>query len=77
MPKRYFLTYTALGSGIFCFGLAYLGDAAGHNVDAIVAYVHAFAGVIAVGFVAVVAIAIAVWRSRRSRTGSAPTRSTP
>jgi membrane protein DedA with SNARE-associated domain len=77
MQKRYFLTYTALGSGIFCFGLAYLGDAAGHNVDAIVAYVHAFARVIVVGFVVVVGIAIAVWRSRRARTGSTPTRSTP
>jgi membrane protein DedA with SNARE-associated domain len=77
MQKRYFITYTALGSGIFCFGLAYLGDAAGHNVDAIVAYVHAFAPVIVVGFVAVVAVAIVVWRSRRSRAGSAPTRSTP
>lgn len=77
MQKRYFITYTALGSGIFCFGLAYLGDAAGHNVDAIVAYVHAFAPVIVVGFVAFVAVAIVVWRSRRSRAGSTPTRSTP
>jgi membrane protein DedA with SNARE-associated domain len=76
MPKRYFITYTALGSAIFCFGLAYLGDAAGHNIDAIVAYVHDFGLVIVAGFVVVVGIALAVWRarSRRART-TTPTRS--
>jgi membrane protein DedA with SNARE-associated domain len=78
MPKRYFLTYTALGSAIFCFGLAYIGDAAGHNIGSIVSYVHDFALVIIVAFVVIVGIAIAVMRarSRRSRTASTtPTRS--
>ncbi|MGA2392725.1 MAG: DedA family protein [Candidatus Lustribacter sp.] len=67
MPKRYFLTYTALGSGIFCFVLAALGDEAGRNVDAITAYIHAFALAIGAGAVAVIVIAIVVWRIRRAR----------
>ncbi len=29
MQKRYFFTYTALGSAIFCFGLALLGQPLG------------------------------------------------
>jgi membrane protein DedA with SNARE-associated domain len=79
MQKRYFIPYTALGSAIFCFGLAYLGDEAGHNIDAITAYVHDFGLVIVVGFVIVVAVAAAVWRARARRaraTGSSATRST-
>jgi membrane protein DedA with SNARE-associated domain len=71
MPKRYFLTYTALGSAIFCFGLAFLGDEAGHNVDAITAYVHDFALAIIIGVVAVVAAAIVVWRIRVRRAVAA------
>jgi membrane protein DedA with SNARE-associated domain len=67
MPKRYFLTYTALGSAIFCFGLAFLGDAAGHNVDGITSYVHDFALAISIGLVVVLAIAAIVWRVRSSR----------
>ncbi|MGH7715458.1 MAG: DedA family protein, partial [Vulcanimicrobiaceae bacterium] len=35
MPKRYFLTYHALGSAIFCFGLGYLGFAFGRHLDTI------------------------------------------
>jgi membrane protein DedA with SNARE-associated domain len=67
MPKRYFLTYTAMGSAIFCFGLAFLGDAAGHNVDGITSYVHDFALAISIGLVVVLAIAAIVWRVRSSR----------
>jgi membrane protein DedA with SNARE-associated domain len=67
MPKRYFLSYTAMGSAIFCFGLAFLGDAAGHNVDGITAYVHAFALAISIGLVVVLAIAAVVWRVRIAR----------
>jgi membrane protein DedA with SNARE-associated domain len=67
MPKRYFLTYTALGSAIFCFGLAFLGDAAGHNVDGITAYVHDFALAISIGLVVVLAIAFIAWRIRNAR----------
>jgi membrane protein DedA with SNARE-associated domain len=64
MKKRYFLTYTALGSGIFCFGLAALGNVAGQNVDAIASYVHTFALLIGGGVVLVVAAAIVFWRLR-------------
>jgi membrane protein DedA with SNARE-associated domain len=76
MPKRYFLAYTALGSAIFCFGLAYLGDAAGHNIDGIIAYVHDSALVIIGIFGAIVIIAVVALRARaRSRRdrGTTPT----
>lgn len=67
MPKRWFLTYTALGSAIFCFGLAGLGYIAGHNVDAIAAYVHDFAVAIGAAFLVLIVAAVAVWRIRRAR----------
>jgi membrane protein DedA with SNARE-associated domain len=70
MPKRYFLTYTALGSAIFCFGLSYLGDVAGHNLDAIVTYVHDFLLAILGATAVVAAVAFFWWRSRSSRVGS-------
>ena len=71
MPKRYFITYTALGSAIFCFGLAALGDVAGHNVAAITAYVHDFALFIAAGIVVVLGIAAIIWRVRRAKAAAA------
>jgi membrane protein DedA with SNARE-associated domain len=71
MQKRYFLAYTALGSAIFCFGLAALGDIAGHNVAAITAYVHDFALAIVIGLVVVLAIAFVVFRVRRARRAAA------
>jgi membrane protein DedA with SNARE-associated domain len=70
MPKRYFLTYTALGSALFCFGLAALGNVAGQNVDAITGYVHDFALAIGVGVAVVLAAVILIWRARRG--GRAP-----
>jgi membrane protein DedA with SNARE-associated domain len=70
MPKRYFLTYTALGSALFCFGLAELGNVAGQNVDAITGYVHDFALAIGLGAAAIVAVGIGIWRARRA--GRAP-----
>jgi membrane protein DedA with SNARE-associated domain len=67
MPKRYFLTYTALGSAIFCFGLAGLGELAGNNVDAITSYLHDFATAIGAGVVVLIGAAIIVLRIRRAR----------
>ena len=71
MPKRYFLTFTALGSAIFCFALAYAGEVAGHNVDAITAYVHDFflaiLGVVALGAI----IAFVWWRVVKARRARA------
>jgi membrane protein DedA with SNARE-associated domain len=67
MQKRFFVTYTALGSAIFCFGLAYLGSVAGKNIDTIVSYVHDFALII----VAVVALLVVAgfiwWRTVKAR----------
>ncbi|MBV8355121.1 MAG: DedA family protein, partial [Candidatus Eremiobacteraeota bacterium] len=42
MQKRYFLTYHTLGSAIFCFGLAYLGNLAGRHLDDLVPFIHRF-----------------------------------
>lgn len=70
MQKRYFVTYTALGSAIFCFGLAYLGEYAGRNVDSILTYVHDF-GLIVAGVTLVLAIGGFIWwriaRARRAK----------
>jgi membrane protein DedA with SNARE-associated domain len=67
MPKRYFFAYTALGSGIFCFALAALGDEAGRNVDAIAGMIHEFGlAILAVVVVAGGTLAV-VWRRRRSK----------
>ena len=60
MQKRFFVTYTAIGSAIFCFGLAYLGEVAGKNIDGIVAYVHDFALII-IAVVFVLAVGGFVW----------------
>ena len=71
MQKRYFVTYTALGSIIFCFGLAFLGNAAGAHVDDMTANLHKIA--IGVGIVVVLAIiaGIVVWRvqAAKKKTG--------
>jgi membrane protein DedA with SNARE-associated domain len=72
MQKRYFISYTALGSVIFCFGLAFLGDEAGHNVDAITAYIHDFAVAIIAGVVVVIGAAAIVWRVRANRVAAPP-----
>ena len=70
MQKRFFLTYTALGSAIFCFGLAYLGELAGHNIDAVTATLHK-AGLAIVAVVALVIIVAAVlMRARAKRSAS-------
>lgn len=67
MQRRYFLTYTALGSAIFCFALAYLGDVAGQNFAAIVAAIHDFFVVILAVSAAGVVAAVAWWRVARGR----------
>jgi membrane protein DedA with SNARE-associated domain len=72
MQKRYFLTYTALGSAIFCFGLALLGEEAGHNIDAITTYVHDFAVAIVAGVVVVIVAAGVIIRMRRSNRAATP-----
>lgn len=70
MQKRFFITYTAAGSAIFCFGLAYLGDSAGKNIDSIVATLHEFS-LVAAGIVVLLIVAgIVWWRIAKRRAGS-------
>jgi membrane protein DedA with SNARE-associated domain len=67
MQKRFFITYTAIGSAIFCFGLAYLGDVAGKNIDGILAYVHDFALLIVAAVLVLVVGGIVWWRVAKAR----------
>jgi membrane protein DedA with SNARE-associated domain len=67
MQKRYFITYTAIGSAIFCFGLAYLGNAAGNNLDSIMASLHKVTLVIVAAAVVAAIAAYAVWRARNKK----------
>jgi membrane protein DedA with SNARE-associated domain len=70
MPKRYFLTYTALGSAVFCFGLAFLGNEAGRNLDTILASLHK-ASILVVLVVLVLCIGGALfWRARRKKAAA-------
>jgi membrane protein DedA with SNARE-associated domain len=64
MPKRFFLAYTALGSAIFCFILAYVGNEAGRNVGSIVSTVHESAKVIIVVVLLLVIGGVVAWRIR-------------
>jgi membrane protein DedA with SNARE-associated domain len=69
MQKRYFIGYTAMGSAVFCFGLAYLGNAAGNNLDTILPALHKATLIIVI--VAVIAIVggILWWRVRTKKRG--------
>jgi membrane protein DedA with SNARE-associated domain len=67
MQKRYFFTYTLLGSAIFCFGLSYLGNVAGNNLDAIVGSLHKAALVIVVLLVVLAVGGFVVLRARRKK----------
>ncbi len=61
MPKRYFVTYTLAGSAIFCFGLAWLGNAFGRHLDSVLPVLHDFSLLIAA--VVVLALVVGVWLS--------------
>jgi membrane protein DedA with SNARE-associated domain len=67
MQKRYFFTYTLLGSAIFCFGLSYLGNVAGNNLDAIVGSLHKAALLIVALLVVLAVGAFVVLRARRKK----------
>jgi membrane protein DedA with SNARE-associated domain len=81
MQKRYFLTYTSLGSAIFCFGLAYLGAQFGRHFDEIVPMLHRFSLAILAVVVAAAAAAYLFWNARRKQSalgaesGTTPPRS--
>ena len=71
MKKRYFVTYTAIGSAIFCFGLAYVGYMAGTNLDAILAVVHKLALLIVALLLIALVVGVLVWRNRKRKAGAA------
>ena len=71
MQKRYFLSYTLLGSAIFCFSLAYLGEVAGHNLDPILTLLHKASILIAAAFVVVVIAATLMWRANVRKRAAA------
>ena len=71
MQKRYFITYTAIGSAIFCFGLAYLGQVAGANLDAITGSLHKVALVSVLVVVVAIVAGVVWWRiSAKKRAGA-------
>ncbi len=71
MQKRYFFAYTAAGSAIFCFGLAYLGSVFGRHIDEITPQIHKLSTVVIAIIVvlALVAAVVQIGRSRRAATG--------
>jgi membrane protein DedA with SNARE-associated domain len=74
MQKRYFVAYTALGSALFCFALAWLGSSFGRHIDTITPLIHRSAVIVVVLLVlaaAGYAIATSV-RARRKRAAGAP-----
>lgn len=70
MQKRYFISYTALGSAIFCFGLAYLGNMAGNNIDGILAVLHKLTLVIVAVVVVALVAGFLLWRARKGKSGA-------
>jgi membrane protein DedA with SNARE-associated domain len=67
MQKRYFFTYTLFGSAIFCFGLSYLGNVAGNNLDAIVGSLHKAALLIVALLVVLAVVAFVALRARKKK----------
>ena len=63
MQKRYFITYTLLGSAIWCFGLAAIGNALGRHTDALIPLIHRSSLVIAL----IVVVALVVFFVMRAR----------
>jgi membrane protein DedA with SNARE-associated domain len=64
MQKRYFLAYTAAGSAVFCFGLAWLGSLFGRHFDDISPQIHRLSAA-AIAVLVVAAVAYVVYRTRR------------
>jgi membrane protein DedA with SNARE-associated domain len=71
MQKRYFFTYTAAGSAIFCFGLALLGNSLGNQIHDVIPIIR-FVGYAVLALAVAAAIAyLLVQRSVRSRRSGA------
>lgn len=72
MQKRYFLAYTAAGSAVFCFGLAYLGSLFGRHIDEISPQIHKTSSILIVAIVLVVVALVAFRIVQARRKGIAP-----
>lgn len=66
MPKRVFFAYTAAGSAVFCFGLAYVGSLFGRHFDEIAPTIHRFSSLVIIAVLAAI-VALVVWQVLRSR----------
>ncbi len=64
MSLTLFLISTLIGSAIFCFGLAYLGQVAGNHLGEITAVLHQAALLIVVVIVVLIVAAVFVIRAR-------------
>jgi len=70
MQKRFFITYHALGSAIYCFGLAYLGFAFGRHSDAILPAVQRSGRTLLVAAAIAVVVFVAMRRRFATKPGS-------
>jgi len=70
MPLGWFLAFTGLGSVVFCFGLAYLGQVAGKNLDSITGSLHKFALLIAAVVVLLIVAAFVWWRMHLKKSAA-------
>ncbi len=66
MPKRIFIAYTAAGSAVFCFVLAYVGSLFGRHFDEIKPAIHHFS-TLAIIVVVAIAGAVAIRQLVRAR----------
>jgi membrane protein DedA with SNARE-associated domain len=69
MQKRYFFTYTAAGSAIWCFGLVFVGSAFGRHISTIAPFLHKLSLLILLAVL--VALAYAAFRMSRKRRSEA------
>ncbi len=66
MSTFYFLAYTSAGSAIFCFGLAWLGDVFGHDIDALLPLLHRSSLAVVI-LIVLLLVALAWWRLARRK----------
>ena len=69
MQKRYFVAYTAAGSTVFCFGLAWLGSIFGRHIDEITPQIHGLSTIV-VGLILLSAAFAFVRQMVRARRSS-------
>jgi membrane protein DedA with SNARE-associated domain len=72
MPKRYFFTYSAAGSAIFCFGLALLGNSLGNQIHDVLPVIRIVGySIAALAILAIVAYVIFVRTAQARGRGAA------